>query len=285
MKLAVLADIHANFEALKTVTAHIEAWRPDLVVVAGDVVNRGPRPLECLHFVQDRQRTQGWLTVRGNHEDYVISCAQPDAPRHGPEFDISRTGYWTYQQLNGNVSALAAMPFQQSIQAPDSSEIRVTHASMRGNRDGIHPGTTDAELRQQIEPEVPLFCVGHTHRPLVRRIDGTLVVYVGAAGLPFDGDTRISYGQLTWQHGEWQVKIIRLDYDRQQTERDFYDSGFMADSGALAPLILDEFHSAQARLFFWTEIYQARVLAGELTIEESVGEFMAGWRNHMEISN
>jgi putative phosphoesterase len=273
MKLAVLADIHANFVALQTVTEHIEAWRPDLVIVAGDVVNRGPRPLECLRFVQNKQQTRGWLTVRGNHEDYVIRYTQPDSPT-GLKFDIYRNAYWTYQQLDGDVSALKTMPFQQSFCAPDGREIYVTHASIRGNRDGIYPETGDEELRQQIQPGAALFCIGHTHRPLMRRIDGTLVVNVGSAGLPFDGDPRVSYAQMTWRQGKWQAEIIRLDYDRPQTERDFFESGFMAEAGALAPLIMDEFHTAQSRLYQWTEKYQARVLAGEMTLEESVQEFL-----------
>jgi predicted phosphodiesterase len=275
MKLAVLADIHANVVALQCVAEHIETWRPDTVVVAGDIVNRGPRPVECLRFVQKKQQTHGWYTVRGNHEDYVISCSQPDAPRNGPEFDIVRTGYWTYRQLNANVAALAAMPFQQSLGAPDGSEARITHASMRGNRDGIYPETTDDELRRQIQPPSPLLCVGHTHRPLVRKIDKTLVVNVGAAGLPFDGDPRASYARLIWQAGEWQVEIVRLDYDRQQAEQDFYASGFMEESGALAPLILNEFRTARSRLYQWAAQYEAAVLAGKITIEKSVENFLA----------
>ena len=79
---------------------------------------------------------------------------------------------------------------------------------------------------------------------------------------------------MTWQKDEWQAEIIRLDYDRFQTERDFFESGFMAKGGALAPLIMDEFHTAQSRLYQWTEKYQARVLAGEMTLEESVQEFL-----------
>ena len=63
MKLAVLADIHANLAALETVAAHVEAWQPDAVVVAGDVVNRGPQPAACLDMVLERQRDSGWLTV------------------------------------------------------------------------------------------------------------------------------------------------------------------------------------------------------------------------------
>lgn len=275
MKLAVLADIHANFVALQTVTAHIEAWQPDRVVVAGDIINRGPRSSECLRFVQAKQETAGWLVVGGNHEDYVISHSQPDAPRCGPAFEVHRHSYWTYRQLDGQTPALATMPFQQSLTAPDGSEVRIVHASMRGNRDGIYPKTTDEELRQKIRPGPPLLCVGHTHLPLVRRIDGTLVVNVGSAGLPFDGDTRPSYAQLSWRRGEWQIEIVRLDYDRPAAERDLFQTDFFEGSGPLAWVILNELRTARSRLFHWTAQYQARVLAGELTMEDSVQQFLA----------
>lgn len=242
--------------------------------MAGDIVNRGPRPLECLRFVQDKACTSGWLTIRGNHEDYIINHDLPGVPRSGPAFETHRNSYWTYQQLQGYVPDLVAMPFSQTLTAPDGGRVVITHASMRGNRDGIYPRTSDEELYQKIEPTAALFCVGHTHLPLIRRLNGTLVVNAGAAGLPFDGDRRASYAQMEWYNKGWTAKIIRLPYDYAQAERDFFESSFMTDSGALAPLILDEFRIAHSHLFQWVEGYQARVLAGEMNIEDSVREFM-----------
>jgi len=275
MKLAVLADIHGNFAALQAVTVHLEQWQPDHVIVAGDIINRGPRSLDCLRFVQNKQRSQGWLTIRGNHEDYVMTQAQPDSPRSGPVFEAHRSSYWTYQQLDEDVSALAVMPFQHYLPGPEGGLVCITHASMLGNRSGIYPVMSDDELREKIEPSSSLFCVGHTHLPLIRRLDHTLVVNVGAVGLPFDGDTRASYAQMQWRWGRWSAEIIRLDYDRQQAERDFFETGFMTDSGALAPLILDEFRTARSHLFQWTAMYQTRVLTGEITLEDSSREFMS----------
>jgi predicted phosphodiesterase len=275
MKIAVLSDIHSNISALQTVTEHVEAWQPDQVVVAGDLVNRGPRPLECLRFVQEMERTRGWLTLIGNHEEYVISHATTGEPRSGPQFEIKRSSYWTYNRLGGDVSPLVAMPFKLALAAPDGSEVRLTHASMRGTRAGIYTFTPDRLLCELIgQPLPPLFCVGHTHMPWVRRINGTLVVNAGSAGLPFDGDRRASYAQLTWHKGEWQANIVRLDYDRQQAERDFADSGFLDEGGPLAQLILIELRSAHSQLFQWAARYEKPLLAGEITMEESVRQFM-----------
>jgi predicted phosphodiesterase len=281
MKLAVLADIHGNIPALETVTAHIERWQPDRVVVAGDIVNRGPRPLDCLRFVQAKQASAGWLVTRGNHEDYIIRYAYPDPDFFGgPEFELYRSAYWTYQQLNRDVSALEAMPFQVDLTAPNGSQARIVHASMHNNRDGVFPMTTDQELRRKInlpdQPAPPLFCTAHTHWPLLRQIDGTLVVNVGSVGLPFDGDRRAAYGQFTWQNGAWQAKIIRLDYNWRQTEQDFFETGYLAEGGPLVELILDELRAAQPNLFRWHHRYETLILANEITIADAVANFLAG---------
>jgi predicted phosphodiesterase len=275
MKLAVLADIHSNWQALQAVADHIEHWQPDRVVVAGDVINRGPRPVECLDFVLQMQREQSWLLVLGNHEEYVIHHAHPREPIEGPWIQIWGSSRWTYEKLNGNVSALEAMPFRQSWCMPGGTEARIVHASMRGTRDGIFLETPDDLLRQQIAPPPRLFVVGHTHKPLVRSIDDTLVVNVGAVGLPFDLDPRACYAQLMWQVGHWDAKIIRLDYDRAQADRDFDETGFVEEAGPIALLIRDELAQARSNLFEWTRDYETAVVAGQMTMAESVTRFLA----------
>ena len=270
MKIAVLADIHGNLPALQVVVDHIERWRPDAVVVAGDIVNRGPRPLECLQIIQDRQRQEGWLAIRGNHEDYVIHHTVPDAPRSGPEFELYRTSYWTLNHLDGQVKSLVDMPFQASVTAPDGGEIRTVHASMVNNRDGIYPDTNDGALRRQIAPPPAALCVGHTHRPLIRRLDNTLVVNVGSVGMPFDGDSRAAYAQLTRRDNQIQAQIVRLDYARDLTKRDFYETGFTPDAGPLTEIMMAEFLHSRPYLHIWMRDYQEAVLTGALAIGQAV---------------
>ena len=167
------------------------------------------------------------------------------------------------------------MPVQQSWQMGDDSEVRVVHASMRGTRDGIFPKTPDDLLREQIAPPPKLFVVGHTHIPLVRTIGETLVVNAGSAGLPFDRDPRACYAQLTWQAGRWNAEIVRVEYDRAQADRDFDETGFVEQAGPIAVLIRDELAQARSNLFEWTRDYEAAVIAGYLTMAESVTRFLA----------
>jgi predicted phosphodiesterase len=273
MKLAVIADVHANVRALDTVIADLTRWAPDQVVVAGDVINRGPRPLECLDLVRAHPE---WHVVIGNHEEYVLRQATAEAhSKHWRE--LFRPSRWTLERIGERQHEIAAWPLQHSVFGPDGGEVRITHASMRHTRDGVFPHTSDAELRLKIGAGAPAaFCVGHTHIPLLRRLDETLVVNSGAVGMPFDGDARASYARLTFRQGQWQAEIIRLAYDRAQAERDFAQSGFLDEAGALARIMLAELRHSTGMLFEWTRDYEAPVLAGMLTIDQSVDRFLAG---------
>lgn len=275
MKLAVLSDIHGNYPALLNVIEHVETWRPDMVVVAGDTVNRGPRSVDCLNLILARAREAGWLTIIGNHEEYVIAQSKPDCPAHGPKADIQRASRWTYEQLNRDISALEAMPFARDLSGPDDSDVRITHGSMLGTRDGVYPRTTDDELAPKLGQPLPaVFCVGHTHQPLTRTLDGALVINAGSVGLPFDGDWRSSYAQVTWQDGRWHARIVRLEYDRQQAERDFYETGFLDEGGPLARVMLRELQIASGLIYSWAKEFEQPVLDGEITIEQSVERFL-----------
>ena len=76
MKVAVFSDVQANLPAMEVAVEHILAWDPDLVVMDGDLVNRGPSSAACLDVFETLQRGRGWLPVLGNHEVWVLHCAQ-----------------------------------------------------------------------------------------------------------------------------------------------------------------------------------------------------------------
>lgn len=275
MKVAVLADIHGNLPALCAVMADIDAWRPDRVVVAGDVINRGPKPAECWQRVCQRRADDGWQLIYGNHEEYVLAWTDPATTPTGAHADMFRVAEWTCRQLDGHIQEVRTLPVGLAFASPDGREVRVRHGSMLGTSSGILPRFTADDIRARMQPPPALFVVAHTHWPLVRRVDDTLVVNTGAVGLPFDGDSRASYARLEWRRSGWRAEIVRLPYDRAQTERDFTETGFIVDSGPLAELMLIELQQARSQLFQWTLQFESRITAGALTMRESVDQFLA----------
>ncbi len=274
-KIAVISDIHGNLPALQAVTAHVEAWQPDVVVVNGDVISRGPLSRDCLSFVLEKQQKQGWYLLRGNHEQFVLECGRTDSPRSGPAYDVVQFAHWAYESLNGQVESILTLPDQFTFFAPDGSEFRVTHASMINNRDGLFRESTDEMLLNQMAPAPTVFVTAHTHQTFVRQVNGTLVVNVGSVGAPFDLDRRAGYGRFTWQPGVgWQADVVRLPYNWQQTEQDYVESGFLGEGGPLAQLMLVELRYARGLIYRWATRYQEDVLAGKVSLENTVRQLL-----------
>lgn len=272
MKIAVLSDNHGNIPALETVIEHIEGWQPDHIIFNGDVVNRGPKSLESWQMVQAKRQNDSWLMTRGNHEDYVLrhESTKPDHNHVGIKAEINKSSSWTHKQVNGYCSDMAELPNSVSFTAPDGSKLWATHASARGNTDGIYPGVDDATIRKQIAPLPAVFVTSHIHMAYIKQIDETLLVNTGSAGQHCYGDTRASYAQIRWQNGRWHADIIRLPYDMTATERDFYQSGFMEETGPIAHLIFHEWKTGQVILPDWRVNFMQAVLDGDIDLETSV---------------
>ena len=272
MKVAVLSDIHGNLPALQAVAEHLAVWQPDVVVVNGDTVNRGPSSLAAWLFVQAQP---GWRLLKGNHEEYVVGHAVNGAEGNGRLFAINYMSYWTYLQHRCEVDSLVLLPDDLSLFAPDGSELRFRHASMKNNRDSILQESPDEMLRTQIAPLPALFATGHTHMPFVRQVDQTVVVNSGSVGTPADGDVRASYAQIVWQRRKWSAQIVRLQYDRQSTRCNYFESGFISEAGPVGWLVFYEWWQASGVVYPWLARYYEAVMAGEIELETAVTRYLS----------
>jgi predicted phosphodiesterase len=274
MRMVVLSDIHANAVALAAVLTAVDALEPDQVVVAGDTINRGPSSRRCLETILERRDRRGWHVLKGNHEDYVLLAErEPYAADHWAHELFAHTR-WTVHQVRDLLPLVRALPDHLSLTGPDGGEIRFLHASMQGNRSGLYEDMPDERLAALVAPAPPVLVAGHTHIPFVRAINGTLIVNAGSAGLPFDGDPRVSFALLEWRESLWTARIIRVPYDRQAAENDFISSGYLADGGPMIPLILDELRHARPRLGMWHRTYERAFSAGEISLKKSVQDLL-----------
>lgn len=276
MRVAVFSDVQANWEAMQVVVDDILAWNPELVVMNGDLVNRGPSNLPCLESFQRLRRDRGWLPVRGNHEDWVLRCLR-QPPSSEIDAQMRLFADFAVRQLGAKAEWMDDWPDHLSFADPGGTHwVHVTHGSMKGNRAGVSQTVEDAELAQRLPDDVALFVGAHTHKALKKHFAGIDVINVGSVGSPFDGDPRASYGRLEFRNSGWHTEIVRLPYDRAATERAFVESGFMELGGPLARIIFQEWKRAELLIRYWGVRYRDAVLAGEVDLAVSVDEFLRG---------
>lgn len=86
----IVADVHGCYMALDRLLKHVafDPWK-DRLFSCGDLIDRGPHSLDCLHLVDYK-----WFySVRGNHEHMMIDCIMYDAH---PNMWVMNGGEWAY---------------------------------------------------------------------------------------------------------------------------------------------------------------------------------------------
>jgi predicted phosphodiesterase len=274
MRIAVFSDVQANRPAMEACVEHIQGWNPDLVIMAGDLINRGPRSDACLGLFQDLRQGAGWLPIMGNHEVWVLRCGR-EPPLDPIDARLRALADFTHAQIADTEHWLADWPDHLCFEAQRGQGwVHVTHGTLIGNRDGISARTRDADLPAKLPQDVDLFVTAHTHKPLIRHFQGIDILNVGSVGSPFDEDVRASYGQLEWHGGRWHTRIIRLAYDRAAAERDYVDSGFLDQGGPLARIVFTEWRLARPLINGWHQGFGEAVRRGEICPDRAVDDYL-----------
>lgn len=272
MKIAVLSDIHGNVPALEAVLADLARWQPDEVIVNGDLVNRGPYSLDVLQLLQ--REWPGVRYLRGNHENWLLHCAEHGPRPDSPTYEIDRFAHWVVAQLGDALASIAAWEEQLDLTELEGGTLHITHGSRLGDRRGIPPECEGEALAQRLGDPRDLFVASHTHRAFTRRFNGTLVINTGSVGQPFDNDERASYARLQFHQGRWRGEIVRLAYDRQRAIADFEQSGFLEQGGALTRLIFREFYEATMHVGPWRQQYLQPIKDGEIAVTDAVERYL-----------
>lgn len=159
MRWAVLADVHANLEALDAVLAHVEARGGGRIAVAGDLVGYGADPSAVI----DRLRQRGAVCVAGNHEGMIVGRLGFDRCIHRG----IRAALWTREALTElELRWLAALP----VSRPLPPDLVLCH----GDLDDVERYLTTQDRAEEAllrlrrrYPSASMLICGHTHRPVL----------------------------------------------------------------------------------------------------------------------
>lgn len=248
--LAIIADIHANIPALDATLADLERIQPDRVVVAGDIVNRGPQS----HLAVERVASLGFDVISGNHDTWLVKLARGEGLPDGWE-----TSWWTpvrraVEELTpADLDWLDALPFSLSATLPGAEPLLVVHGSPRHSREGMGRLVPDEQLQEALNGVEERTIVGaHIHYPWERWLGDQHVVVIGATGCPFNGDLNAQYGLFTWEDGVWRFEHRSVPYDHEPLYAIWRKSGYLDDGSIASELMMLEHRTARTQYVpFW----------------------------------
>ncbi len=222
MKLALVADLHANREAVAAVLAHAAAQGSDRYAFLGDYVGYGADP----GWVVDRVREHvdaGALAVQGNHDAAVATGPPPSMVA-----DARASAAWTRDRLDPDqIAFLAGLPISRV-----EDDMLLVHANAYAPTEWAYvQGRSEAMRSLQATDRRFTFC-GHVHVPMLYHLSGTgkagdfmpaagiaiplsahrrWLAIPGSTGQPRDGDPAACYAIFdTDQHV---LTFNRVPYD------------------------------------------------------------------------
>jgi predicted phosphodiesterase len=200
--LAIVSDLHGNLPALEAVLADLGTV--DALVCCGDLVGYYPDAAE----VVDRMRALGARSVRGNHELLVTGAREVPPGRAGYYGVAAARRALSPEQLGW----LAALPPELTL-AGGGVSLTVRHASPWDEETYLYP---DSDLAAVVLPEGRWLVLGHTHYPMLRRVEGGVVANPGSVGQPRDWDPRPAYARLDTGTGRWEQRRVAYDHRAYQ---------------------------------------------------------------------
>jgi predicted phosphodiesterase len=219
MRIAVIADIHANLEALESVMVMIADLAVDNIVCLGDIVGYNANPNECTDIIR-RERI---VSVVGNHDVAASGREEPN----GFNALAQAAVFWTRKHITPeNRLFLLNLPPETRV-----DDFILVHGSIHDTNRYLLSRDAAADnfrLLAGLPGDLKVGFFGHTHIGMTfSDLQGSIssdhsselllspemhyLINPGSVGQPRDGDSRASF--LVYDNGDHTVRFFRVEYD------------------------------------------------------------------------
>jgi predicted phosphodiesterase len=220
MKYAIIADIHANLEALDVVLQDTKAQKCTHYACLGDVVGYNANPKECLDIIRDMNMP----CVKGNHDEYC--SVETNLEGFNPH--AAEAIQWTRHQLTEEDRQwLRDLKYIRLV-----ASFSIVHATLDGPQRWGYVFDRLAAAASFTYQNTAVCFFGHTHVPIAFIRDSVVrggtyskfkiesgrkyFINVGSVGQSRDGVPKATY--VIYDMDEGSIELRRLDYEIAKTQ-------------------------------------------------------------------
>lgn len=224
-KIAIISDIHGNYEALKTVLLDIKKRGISQIYCLGDVIGKGTRPNECLDLLKKCKM------VYGNWEDFFNNKMYTN------DLGEKRYKLLSSQLSKENQDRLKTLPLSYDVYI-SGRLVRMFHATPNNAWDSVLGIDRIEKIYKQFLPTkhtgkeiADVVIYAHTHTQNLIKLYNRTLINIGSVGNAFDvirnkekdgkcenttnADYLIIEGEInSKEQSDIRFEFISLNYDR-----------------------------------------------------------------------
>jgi putative phosphoesterase len=213
MKVAFIADVHSNLEALEAVLKAIDKLKIKKIFCLGDVIGYASEPNKCLEIIKKRKIP----CCIGNHELAVI-----DQNVLGFNVYATEAIEWTISKITKeNLDFIKSFPEKIKSVLDDINILMVHGSPLDPINDYVFPDYPLERIVDAIDSEV--VSMGHTHVPFIKEVKGCSMINCGSVGQPRDHNPDACYVVFNIENKN--ARVFRVKYDVKTTVEKIIDSG------------------------------------------------------------
>lgn len=234
MRVAVIADIHANLPALRAVLDDVAAIGCDEMWCVGDLVGRGPHPNEVVEVVRQLEIP----VVQGNWDE-AVGMAREQAGSIWATAQDEAAGRssveWTVATLREDHRAwLRQLPTTLRIGIEDRSALLFHGTPIKQNEYLWADRPSRSYARIASDEGDDLFCFGHTHETVHKLVGQAHFVACGSVGC--GSHARARYAVIYLGQPDLAVGFRSVDYDSTSVAADLASAGLPLDLLKVPPV-------------------------------------------------
>ncbi len=220
MKIGIISDIHANIYGLKAVLKKMK--RADVILCAGDIVGYYTFANEAIEEI----KKNNIKCVLGNQDAYLLGAITMSknplikAPLNFTRKIISKNNLEYLRKIKNGSAKIEI----------DGLKIMICHGSPWDKFEGyIYPDFNNFDKFKKIKSD--LVILGHTHRPMIKKIGNLTIINPGSCGQPRDYNNKASCAIFDTKSKK--AKIIRVKYDISKVLKALEKQNFDKKLGAM----------------------------------------------------
>ena len=215
MKVAIISDIHGNFQALESVLDDMKSNHVEKVFCLGDLAMAGPQPRLIIELISKKT---DWTVIQRNTDKMIADFSPEIVENVKNVFPIMANAladdvYFIEDEMK---DYLKNLPPQKELTV-EGVNVLLVHGSPRRNNEDILPDLPIKKVEEMIESTDAdvIFC-GHTHIPCgYQTSKKQTVVNVGSVGRPFTQNPKACYVIAEFQDGGFSIEHRFVDYDKE----------------------------------------------------------------------
>ena len=206
MTIAILSDIHGNYDALTQVLEECKKCNVEKYIFLGDYVGYYYEPKK----VWDKICQLNGVKIKGNHEDLLKDSLTSKVrmrqikEKYGIGHQLAQN-----QLLDEDLKQLNSLPEKKRIQI-NNFNFELNHGSPWNQNTYLYPDTDPEIFEKANHSEIDYVLVGHSHYPFIKKLSHSTIINPGSVG-----QNRQEGGVATWalmDLKEVKIKIISTKY-------------------------------------------------------------------------